>query len=72
MKTGVRARVRSDESGEIVSWDSHSSSQIEVQGQLEIKSDGLFKEYWNLPEKTDEEFTQDGWFKVLKFAIIRD
>ena len=35
-----------------------------MQGQLEIKSAGLFREYWNLPDKTYEEFTADGWFKT--------
>jgi len=62
--TGVQARVRSDESGEIVCVSGEKESQIEVQGLLEIKSAGLFREYWNLPDKTDEEFTADGWFKT--------
>ncbi|CBY36898.1 unnamed protein product [Oikopleura dioica] len=61
---GVQARVRSDESGEIVCVSGETDSQLEVQGQLEIKSAGLFREYWNLPDKTDEEFTTDGWFKT--------
>ena len=64
LKTGVQARVRSDESGEIVCVSGEKESQIEVQGLLEIKSAGLFREYWNLPDKTDEEFTADGWFKT--------
>ena len=33
-------------------------------GAVEIKSPGLFSGYWNLPEKTAEDFTEDDWFKT--------
>ncbi|CAH1963323.1 unnamed protein product [Acanthoscelides obtectus] len=33
-------------------------------GELLIKSDGVFKEYFNRPEATRKEFTEDGWFKT--------
>lgn len=31
-------------------------------GGLEIKGPNVFKGYWNMPEKTREEFTDDGFF----------
>jgi len=33
-------------------------------GQLLIKGDVVFKEYWRLPEETKKSFTADGWFKT--------
>jgi len=33
-------------------------------GELLVKGDILFKEYWHRPEATVEAFDQDGWFKT--------
>lgn len=33
-------------------------------GNLQIKGDNVFKEYWRKPESTKKEFTEDGWFKT--------
>jgi len=33
-------------------------------GELLVKGDILFKEYWHRPEATAEAFDQDGWFKT--------
>ena len=33
-------------------------------GELLVKGDNLFKEYWNRPDATAEAFTRDGWFKT--------
>ena len=30
-------------------------------GEIQTKHDGVFKGYWNKPEKTQEAFTDDGW-----------
>ena len=33
-------------------------------GGIQVKGPNVLKGYWNLPEKTKEEFTADGWFKT--------
>jgi malonyl-CoA/methylmalonyl-CoA synthetase len=33
-------------------------------GGVQIRGPSVFKGYWNLPEKTREEFTADGWFRT--------
>jgi malonyl-CoA/methylmalonyl-CoA synthetase len=33
-------------------------------GQVQVKGPNVFRGYWRMPEKTAEEFTQDGWFRT--------
>ncbi|MDJ0768186.1 MAG: AMP-binding protein [Ilumatobacter sp.] len=33
----------------------------EATGEIQTKHDGVFKGYWNKPDKTAETFTDDGW-----------
>ncbi|NMM47463.1 acyl-CoA synthetase [Marinigracilibium pacificum] len=33
-------------------------------GELQVRGNQLFKEYWNKPEETEKSFTDDGWFKT--------
>jgi malonyl-CoA/methylmalonyl-CoA synthetase len=33
-------------------------------GAIEVSGPNIFKGYWQMPEKTREEFTADGWFKT--------
>ena len=39
-------------------------------GILEIKGPNVFKGYWGMPEKTAEEFRQDGHFKTGDMAVM--
>jgi malonyl-CoA/methylmalonyl-CoA synthetase len=52
---GVQLRVR-DNKGQI-------APRGEI-GDIEVKGPNVFKGYWRMPEKTREEFTDDGWFKT--------
>ncbi len=33
-------------------------------GEVQTKHPGVFRGYWNKPEKTDEAFTSDGWLRT--------
>lgn len=37
-------------------------------GDLLVKGDNVFRGYWEMPEKTAEEFTEDGFFKTGDIA----
>lgn len=39
-------------------------------GQLQVKGNNVFKGYWNMPERTAEEFTADGYFKTGDLSRI--
>ncbi|MES2785586.1 MAG: malonyl-CoA synthase [Pseudomonadota bacterium] len=52
---GVGVRVRGDNGQDL--------PEGEI-GGIEVKGPNVFKGYWQMPEKTKEEFTADGWFKT--------
>ena len=52
---GVGVRVRNDKN------EALPAGEI---GGIEVRGPNVFKGYWRMPEKTQEEFTADGWFKT--------
>jgi malonyl-CoA/methylmalonyl-CoA synthetase len=52
---GVQVRVHGD--------DGRPCAVDEI-GNIEVKGPNVFAGYWRMPEKTQEEFTADGWFKT--------
>jgi malonyl-CoA/methylmalonyl-CoA synthetase len=52
---GVSVRVRGEADREL------APGEI---GDIQVKGPNVFKGYWQMPEKTREEFTGDGWFKT--------
>ena len=60
---GVDVRV-ADDAGQPL-----GASEI---GILEIKGPNVFKGYWGMPEKTAEEFRDDGYFITGDMAVIDD
>ena len=58
---GVALRVRGDAGQDM--------AQGEI-GGIEVKGPNVFKAYWRMPEKTKEEFTDDGWFKTGDVGLV--
>ena len=59
---GVEARIAHAETGEVL-------PQGEI-GILEVRGPNVFKGYWQMPEKTAEEFRNDGFFITGDIAMI--
>jgi len=66
--SSVRARIRKGSE----SFEPQLDGCSYVEGDLEISSPGLFKEYWKAPELTAKELTSDGWFKTGDRAKFED
>lgn len=58
---GVSVRVVGEDGAELAHGET---------GDLQVKGPNVFSGYWRLPEKTAEEFTEDGWFKTGDVARI--
>jgi malonyl-CoA/methylmalonyl-CoA synthetase len=41
-------------------------------GEIQVKGDNVFQEYWLKPEATENTFTKDGWFKTGDVAVLND
>ena len=59
---GVEGRIADAETGEML-------PQGEI-GILEVRGPNVFKGYWGMPEKTAEEFRDDGFFVTGDIALI--
>ncbi|MFW5832769.1 MAG: malonate--CoA ligase [Pseudomonadota bacterium] len=59
---GVELRVADRETGEVL-----PEGQV---GVIEVKGPNVFKGYWKLPEKTQEEFRSDGFFVTGDMGLI--
>jgi len=42
------------------------------QGEILVRGNNVFREYWRKPEDTRKEFTDDGWFKTGDVAVMDD
>ena len=60
---GVQVRL-CDESDKVVSENES--------GEIQVKGNNVFLNYWNLPEATAKSFTSDGWFKTGDVAVVSD
>jgi malonyl-CoA/methylmalonyl-CoA synthetase len=52
---GMSIRIVDDESQPV---------PAEQTGHIQIKGENVFRGYWQMPEKTKDEFTEDGFFKT--------
>ncbi len=61
---GVSLRIKDEETAQDVAQGSI--------GMIEVTGPNVFKGYWNLPEKTTEEFTSDGFFITGDLGFLDD
>ena len=47
-------------------------TRLAPDGELEVKGPGVFTGYWQKPDETKKEFTDDGWFKTGDIGKIED
>jgi malonyl-CoA/methylmalonyl-CoA synthetase len=59
--TGVKVRLV-DEQNNLV--------KARQAGEIQIKGQSVFLEYWNKPDATKKTFTEDGWFKTGDIAVL--
>ncbi|CAZ86057.1 unnamed protein product [Tuber melanosporum] len=43
--------------------------EVWQEGEIQIRGNSVFREYWQKEEATKKEFTQDGWFKTGDIAV---
>lgn len=60
---GVEVRITND-TGDVLPTD--------VIGNLQVRGPNVFKCYWNMPDKTAEDFTADGFFNTGDLGRIDD
>ncbi|MFD0669394.1 malonate--CoA ligase [Ramlibacter sp. MAHUQ-53] len=58
---GVQLRVRGDDGRDL------PTGEI---GGIQVKGPNVFIGYWRMPEKTKEEFTEDGFFKTGDVGLV--
>ena len=58
---GVTLRITSDD---------RKPAPVSDPGVIEIKGANVFSGYWRMPEKNQEEFTHDGFFKTGDIGVI--
>jgi malonyl-CoA/methylmalonyl-CoA synthetase len=39
-------------------------------GAIQVKGENVFSAYWRMPEKTRQEFTEDGWFRTGDIGVF--
>jgi malonyl-CoA/methylmalonyl-CoA synthetase len=59
---GVQVRVANPETGEVL-----GTGKI---GMIEVRGPNVFKGYWRMPEKTEAEFREDGFFITGDLGMI--
>lgn len=50
--------------------DEQDSEVVDLPGEIQVRGNNVFKEYWQRPEETSKAFSSDGWFRTGDVAEI--
>ncbi|KAJ8655702.1 hypothetical protein O0I10_008587 [Lichtheimia ornata] len=66
----VRLMAEEEEGSGVFSKD--ITDQRDVSGMVQVKGPNVFLEYWQRPDATKKEFTEDGWFQTGDYGMRVD
>ena len=52
--------------------DQYHDVKPDEPGEILVKGENVFLEYWNRPNATEESFVEGGWFKTGDISIVED
>ena len=52
--------------------DDQNTPVVNEPGEIQVRGDNVFIEYWRKPEATQASFTPDGWFKTGDVAVLEE
>ncbi len=52
--------------------DEQNIPVVNEPGEIQVRGENVFLEYWRKPEATQEAFTSDGWFKTGDIAVLEE
>jgi malonyl-CoA/methylmalonyl-CoA synthetase len=52
--------------------EQYEQARVDEPGEIIVKGDNVFLEYWQNPTATQTSFTKDGWFKTGDIAVIEN
>ncbi|MFB6282889.1 MAG: class I adenylate-forming enzyme family protein [Halobacteria archaeon] len=72
---GIELRIVDQDSGEVLveTEELEPGSRYtggEVEGEIQVRGPQVFEGYHDMPERTDEVFTEDGWFRTGDIARV--
>ena len=50
--------------------DADQPLPVAEKGAIQIRGENVFNGYWRMPEKTKQEFTEDGWFRTGDIGLF--
>ncbi|HHO75459.1 MAG TPA: long-chain fatty acid--CoA ligase, partial [Deltaproteobacteria bacterium] len=64
-----KLRIKPGTVGRPVVW---TEEKIAPDGEILVKGPQVFSRYWNLPDESEDAFTEDGWFKTGDIGMFDD
>jgi long-chain acyl-CoA synthetase len=66
----IEARVVNPSTDDVVSVLSPTGETVPGTGELQYRGESVFEKYYGLPEKNEEAFTEDGWYRTGDIVTV--